>query len=34
MQKKTREEVKAWFKEINITQAEWGRRFKPPTIVR
>ncbi|ANN81559.1 phage-associated protein, BcepMu gp16 family [Aggregatibacter actinomycetemcomitans] len=26
MQKKTREEVKAWFKEINITQAEWGRR--------
>ncbi|MDY4713507.1 DNA-binding protein [Actinobacillus minor] len=26
MQKRTREEVKAWFKELNLTQAEWGRR--------
>ncbi|WP_150538950.1 DNA-binding protein [Actinobacillus vicugnae] len=26
MQKRTREEVKAWFREQNITQAEWGRR--------
>lgn len=26
MQKRTREEVKAWFKELNITQTEWGRR--------
>ena len=26
MQKRTREEVKAWFKELNIAQTEWGRR--------
>lgn len=26
MQKRSREDVKAWFKELNITQAEWGRR--------
>lgn len=26
MQKRIREEVKAWLKEINVTQAEWGRR--------
>ena len=26
MKKRTREEVKAWFKELNITQTEWGRR--------
>ncbi|MEX4489307.1 DNA-binding protein [Haemophilus influenzae] len=26
MKKRTREEVKVWFKELNITQTEWGRR--------
>nr|DAU57463.1 MAG TPA: hypothetical protein [Caudoviricetes sp.] len=26
MKKRTREEVKAWLKELNITQTEWGRR--------
>lgn len=26
MQKRTRSEAKAWLKEQNITQAEWGRR--------
>ncbi|EGP03286.1 DNA-binding protein [Pasteurella multocida] len=26
MKNRTREEAKAWFKEVNITQAEWGRR--------
>ncbi|MDY4480264.1 DNA-binding protein [[Pasteurella] aerogenes] len=26
MKKRTREEVKNWFKELNITQAEWGRQ--------
>ncbi|KGQ56901.1 DNA-binding protein [Gallibacterium anatis] len=26
MKKRSREEVKAWFKEQNITQTEWGRR--------
>ena len=26
MKKRTREEVKVWLKELNITQTEWGRR--------
>ncbi|AWP53803.1 TPA: DNA-binding protein [Haemophilus influenzae] len=26
MQKKTRDEVKLWLRDLNITQAEWGRR--------
>ncbi|HHT7859555.1 DNA-binding protein [Pasteurella multocida] len=26
MKNRTREEAKAWFKEVNITQAEWERR--------
>jgi len=26
MKKRTREDVKSWFKELNLTQAEWGRR--------
>lgn len=26
MQKRTREEVKKWLRDLNITQAEWGRR--------
>lgn len=26
MKKRTRDEVKAWLKEMNITQTEWGRQ--------
>lgn len=26
MRRKSREEAKAWLKEQNLTQAEWGRR--------
>ncbi|EGT82756.1 DNA-binding protein [Haemophilus quentini] len=26
MKKRTREEVKVWLEELNITQTEWGRR--------